>query len=508
MMNSPPMNFARRLIYLNKKLIDFSGRPYLPKIYASTTRNLVIRASRQVEKSTFLVMTILYLAVIRPGIQILYICPRAEQARLFARSRLIPTLTNSPLISRILIGDRPRRIPVMNLQFKNGSALFVRAAYHTADAVRGISADVLLVDECQDVAAGDLPVLKETLSHAEAGRMILSGTPKLIDNQLEAMFNQSTANEWIIRCSNCHHDAILDENCIGPTEIMCPACQAPLDKLAGRWVPRNPQSTWGDGFWINALMVPWKNNHDELLESQRTYDFARFRNEVLGLPVSLGEHVVTREQLEACCTDTPMAQDINDVPSAFRNRIIVGVDWGGGGAANTAVVVGFTRSEGLFEICHFARFRGREDPEFVKKSVAEICRKFTTRWIAADGLGNGSVYNRLLLDGIGCSAHLYAMLYSSTNSEPYQDGMLWKWQIGRTASIGYLFSYIHKKKIRFPRLIDSGTFLNEFACEVAEYDDKNRCITFTHPETQPDDALHATNYALQMATRGYCADVQ
>ena len=104
---------------------------------------------------------------------------------------------------------------------------------------------------------------------------------------------------------------MLDEHCIGPTGIMCPKCQSPLDKQSGRWVPRNPHSTWGDGFWINALMVPWKKNHDEILESQRTYDFARFRNEVLGLPVSLGEHIVTREQLEACCTNNPMARDIN-----------------------------------------------------------------------------------------------------------------------------------------------------------------------------------------------------
>jgi len=44
--------------------------------------------------------------------------------------------------------------------------VFVRAAYHSADAARGISADLLLVDEFQDIAAGDLPVLQETLSHS------------------------------------------------------------------------------------------------------------------------------------------------------------------------------------------------------------------------------------------------------------------------------------------------------------------------------------------------------
>jgi len=67
------MNFARRLVYLKNQLVDFSGRPYLSAIYASTARNIVVRASRQVEKSTFLALTILYLASTRPGIQILFV---------------------------------------------------------------------------------------------------------------------------------------------------------------------------------------------------------------------------------------------------------------------------------------------------------------------------------------------------------------------------------------------------------------------------------------------------
>jgi hypothetical protein len=198
-----------------------------------------------------------------------------------------------------------------------------------------------------------------------------------------------------------------------------------------------------------------------------------------------------------------MARTIEDVPYDFRDQMIVGIDWGGGGTARTAVVVGFVRPEGKFEVCHFARISGREDPDLVKRTVIEICRKFNARWIAADGLGNGSVYNRLLLDGIGYNANFYALLYSATGSEPFQDGVLWKLTIGRTSSIGYLFSCIHKKKIAFPRVGDCGTFLDEFACEVAEYDDKNRCVKYTHAETQPDDSMHAVNYALQIATRGF-----
>jgi hypothetical protein len=48
--------------------------------------------------------------------------------------------------------------------------------------------------------------------------------------------------------------------------------------------------------------------------------------------------------------------------------------------------------------------------------------------------------------------------------------------------------------------VDGGSYLDEFACEIAEYDELNRTVKYTHPETMQDDALHATNYALLVGT--------
>lgn len=502
MTTSPIMRFAERLVFLKGQLIDFTGRPYLPAIYNSTARNLVLRTSRQVEKSTFLALMILYLAVTCPGIQILLVCPRLEQAQVFMSTRLLSILTESPILRRALLG-KTRRTKVMNQAFANGSNLFVRAAFHTADSIRGISADVLLIDEFQDIAAGDLPVIREVQSHAKKPRMILCGTPKLIDNHLEAAFNESTAQEWRVRCPACGQDVALDERSMGPTGIVCPDCQAPLDAQTGRWIARNPNATWGDGYWINALMVPWRTNYDDILENQRSYASAQFRNEVLGLPVSLGDHVVTEQQLEACCTDTPMAKSIEDIPAEFRRNVVAGIDWGAGGSARTAIVVGFARPEGAFEICHLATIRGREDFEEVKRQTLELCRQFRVRWIGADGLGSGSIYNRQLRTELQFGAELYALNYSETDGRPAQDGILWKAAIARTGSIGHLIACIQKRKVRFPRLEDCRPFLADFAAEVAEYDDQRRAIKYTHATTQPDDVLHAANYALQIVTWGF-----
>ena len=497
------LEFCRRFVHLNRKLIKFDGRPYLPAIYASAGRNLVLRCSRQTEKSTFLANTIIYEACARPGTEILLVCPRREQARMFVRTRLLPVLLESPCIHRRLLGKTGRGPPVTNMRFTNGSRLFVRAAYRSADGCRGLSARLLLVDEFQDIAAGNLPVLQETLSHAAHGRTILTGTPKLIENHLEAMFRQSTANEWQVHCKKCDKGVILDERSLGPQGIACPDCHRPLDPRRGAWVARNPQATWGDGFWIGHPMVPWLN-YDEILQRQRIYGLAQFKNEVLGLPTSLGEHVVTRQELEACCGDEPMAGSIPDVPPAARPGLIAGIDWGGGGTSRTVLVIGVMDRDYCFHVCRLERFAADEDPSQVLNAVADRCRQFQVRLVGVDGGGNGHVLNRLLLERLGRdSVRLVAVLYSAAGQEPTRDGALVKWTVNRSATIGALFTRVKKQSLVFPRAEASGSFLDEFACEVAEYDDINRTVRYSHPQTQPDDALHATNYALLLGIRRF-----
>ncbi len=499
------LSFCERFVYLERQPISFAGRPYLPAIYAVEDRNIVLRCSRQTEKSTFLVNTILREACCKPGIQMLFVSPRLEQAQFFVRSRLLPSLEQSALIRRKLLGRNGRRPQVMNMEFVNGCGLHVRAAYHSGDACRGISAQLLLVDEFQDIAPGDLPTLQETMSHAKNGRTILTGTPKSIDNNLEVMFRNSTANEWTIVCPKCRKGVVLDERSLGPRSAICPDCAIELDPVAGSWVARNADAKWGCGYSISHLMVPWLN-YDDVLIRQQTYDICKFKNEVLGLPTTTGEHVVTRAELEACCTDGPMATKLAQVPPQGRHRLVAGIDWGGGGTSRTVLVIGFMRSDYKFQICRLERFAASEDPDRVLSDVAKRCDQFGIRLIAADGGGFGSVLNRLLCVRLQPARGLFAITYAPSRHEPRQDGVLWKWAIDRTASIGVLFSRVKKQMLLFPKLAEVSSYLDEFACEVAEYDDVNRSVRYSHPATMQDDCLHATNYALTLAVYAHTTE--
>jgi hypothetical protein len=486
--------FCEDFVRLDRAPLRFDGRPYLPAIY-EVQGNLVIRASRQVEKSTFLANTIIYEACRDPLTRILFVSPRAEQAGVFSNTRLVPLLHDSPVIRRHLLG-KGHRIRVRRMRFSNGAQLNIQGAFRTADASRGISANLLMVDEVQDIAPGDLPVLMETLSHATNKRVILTGTPKMIDNQLESYFNQSTANVWTMACPGCGRAVVIDERSIGPVGLICPDCQAPVDATAGCWVPRNPGAAWGAGFAISHPMVPWLD-YEEILERQRCYDPVHFRNEVLGLPTTLGEHIVTRSELEQCCTDVPLW----DALTPSSEMLFAGIDWGGGMVSRTVLVIGAMRPDFTFVIRHMSAFHAQEDYKRIIKELVRRCRPSRRLFFAADRSGNGHIYNRMLYDELWPGSSLYAIQYSNTEHEPVQEGVLRKWTVNRSASIGVLFGRIKRKQLLFPRLQDVDAYLDEFACETAVYDDKSRSTQYTHPDNQRDDFLHATNYALLLATR-------
>ena len=122
--------WTKSFVHLRGGPIDFNGRAYLQTIYESTASRLVIRASRQCEKSTFLTNSALYFACRHPGIHIVCVFPRQEQSLVFSHTRLLATIERSPVIKRLLLGSKPCKPPVMNMRFQNKSEIFIRSAFH------------------------------------------------------------------------------------------------------------------------------------------------------------------------------------------------------------------------------------------------------------------------------------------------------------------------------------------------------------------------------------------
>src|SRR5438132_9713139 len=96
-----PMNkpeFCESFVYLKKKPISFASRPYLRAPYNSSAQRLLIRASRQVEKT--------HLSgehdPVHGGEPAGHM-PPAWSKRVFSNSRLLPAILESPFIKRCLL---------------------------------------------------------------------------------------------------------------------------------------------------------------------------------------------------------------------------------------------------------------------------------------------------------------------------------------------------------------------------------------------------------------------
>lgn len=138
--------FVAKLVYLNGKPFDFTGRHYLKPIYNRPTRQLLLKTARQVEKTTFLGNNLTVNAVIQPYNKALYVSPSHMQTRQFSNEKLKPAIEGSPLIAQYF-QDSSVSTQVFEKGFTNGSYIFLRSAFRSADRTRGISAKDLCYDK-------------------------------------------------------------------------------------------------------------------------------------------------------------------------------------------------------------------------------------------------------------------------------------------------------------------------------------------------------------------------
>ena len=131
-----------------------------------------------------------------------------------------------------------------------------------------------------------------------------------------------------------------------------------------------------------------------------------------------------------------MAASYLEVPLQGRLHLIAGIDWGGGASARTVLTIGFLRPDNVFEVSHFSRFAANEDPNYVLDQVALRCRQLRVRYVGADGGGSGFHLNRLLVSRLRLP--MYAILYTTSDLPPRQNGVLFDWSVHRSRSIGNL----------------------------------------------------------------------
>ncbi len=493
---------------------SFEGRRYLKLPYDTPAKRTLFKCGRQVEKSTFLGNKSLAYAAINNAFNILYVSPTNQQTKVFSQDRLKEPMETSDILrawTTTKLSDN-----VFLKKFINRSQITLRYAYHNADRTRGIPADLILIDELQDVMTDNIPIIEECASHSPFKIFLYSGTPKSFDNAIEHYWSKfSTQNEWTVPCDrhgvpgdpSTWHWNVLGERNIGLKGLICDKCGEQIYAMRpeAQWSSLNPkvrrppqEGGLGDkayeGFRVPQLMVPWLD-WDEILVKRKTYPLSQFYNEVLGESHDSGTRPLTRQDIIDNCIEgffmTP--EKLAEVKGILggTSPVFAGIDWGTGEGSYTVLSLG-AYLNGKFTIFYIHRFEGQEtEPQVQLELIETLMKYWNVNLIGAD-YGGGFDRNDHLQRKLG-KDRVVKYQYSQPGTKTKWQPDLHRFLVHRTEVMSDIFSAIKRRDfIRFP---DFQGFETPFAKDMlnifSEYNEQLRQIQYQKSPSATDDSFHS-----------------
>lgn len=510
-----PSNFTEEVIRFPStktrelESFNFNERPYMRRIYDTPSNRILLMTARQVEKSTTLAIKAYTYTCLIPHFKVLYVSPSSTQTKQFSNDRIRELLATSPAL-RVWYPEHMTD-NVFEKKAVNRSQVSLRYAFLNADRCRGLSADMILKDEFQDLLLDNIPVIDEAASHSPYRIFIDSGTPKSEDNPIHHFWSVfSTQNEWAVPCERhglpkdpgTWHWNILDEANIGKHGLICSKCGHGISAMHPRatWVQTNhphPGGTVIEGFRIPQLMVPWIEWKD-LLAKYRDMPRPRFMNEALARSFDSGQRPLTMEDLQANCDDTfEMTKAfISDLMKRISSPIYAGIDWGQDSTKSYTVLVLAAYIDGKFTVFFAQRFEGMDaDTKVQIEKIKGLIQAFNVRRVGAD-YGGGHWPNTELLRTFG-QDRILRFQYAKTSTLMAWDSAVRRYKVHKHEVLGAVFAAIKRRDVfRFPKWEAwRRPFGQDMLSIFSEYNERTRGTEFKKAMNTTDDTMHAVTFA-------------
>ena len=387
--------------------------PFEPIFKLQVPYKTLLKCGRQVSKSTSLSSSGILRSAGTTYLRTLYVTPRFEQVRRLSTNYVRPFINNS-LIKSLLVNEECTQ-HVLQRSFINQAVMYFSFAFLDVDRVRGISCDCTAIDEIQDMDYDFIPVIQECMSASPLGLTVYSGTPKTLDNSVEALWGVTSKAEWVTKCDACGYWSMAAVQAdlmkmIGLKTVVCGKCARPINPRAGHWFHTDGKN-YPDfhGYHVPQIIMPMHyespRKWGELLgkrDGRGNYSGGKFLNEVLGESADVGVKLITLTDIKNASEPTW----VNTLEAACerikhcRLRVIA-ADWGGGGeegvSFTTAALCGLNAYNGKIE-CHFAfRFHAAFTHDEEARELLRIFRAGGCHIFAHDYGGAGSVRETLMI---------------------------------------------------------------------------------------------------------------
>lgn len=499
--------------------------------------------------------------VSRPPMRVIHLFPTLGQVSKYAKDKLDPTIRNSQdnfLSQRSLrfdpnlVGSVPEDT-LTEKSFIGDNKLRVDSIGKDADRIRGITEDVMLLDEIQDVPRVAIDNAVRILQHAKYGAkgggvQLFFGTPKQSGSYFWQLWNESDQRFFQLRCTNCEDYFFLYtleddewlEIWVRGQEVKCPHCGFHQEKEdavgGGRWIPTEVNNegkrvaaphkkSRNIGFHHNIMLSPLFDKEYVLKFYPKLNPLASdraWKNEVLGDFFRGGGMPLTMEDIITNALDETRGTS-KRIKDRSGKTIVLGMDWGDkdeeddnsggnqrGKSFTTAVIMSIDKS-GVYTIENAFRLK-KNDIMYKVEVIDKLFKNYHIQTAVADYMWGQETVRYIQYDMNYKNRFLGCFNSGNINKIFSYDPKYLRVTVNKDMMIEEIFGLIRRGKIRFPSkglAFEQMRWLMEHCTSMETVTrKKNENIVKKYVKgSGPNDGLMALMYAIiaykYLATGGF-----
>lgn len=498
----------------NSRPLDLKGRRPFVDIFNSKSNRKLLMGGRQIGKSVYLATESLILSALIPYLRSLIVLPRESQAKIISKDKLSLFADSSPALNKIKGGTGKDSVFIK--EFKNSSLISLKGAFRSADRIRSMYADVLYMDEMQDLLPEIIPVVEEVLSSAYIEDTDIKrtfdplirygGTVKTGRDPLSFYYDRySTKYEWAIPCDHHtpRHWVTISEKNIGKGGLICERCGNTIypDHEDAHWVALadNPKEKTILGWRLPQVIFPLSDW--SIITDKRDKYADKFWTEVLALPRDTSVHPITEKLFTSLCDNSSpnTAVKYKDWERYSRSYpTFAGIDWGPGAKSYTVLTIGGYFNTTKFRFFYMRKYEsGESDPEFLLNDLVKQINRFHVQLVGVDygfGFGMNDPLARRL------SIPVYQFQHSSSSILGKWSNTARRFILDRTGVLDKYFAAIKRHEFIFPAYKSIEELAQNFYAVDAVYNEQTGKMLYTHHPDDPDDAVHSSLYSFLVST--------
>lgn len=392
-----PRLWAQRHM-LNEKgqPIEFADRPGMQEIWDDLHPNSATQKPTQIGASLMLYTKAIHAAA-EQGKVCIYTMPTDSDAGRLVKGRIDRVIERSPYLRKLTGRDPDARVKGQrrvadNTEMKEfGEGMIYFDGTKGQTGALSVPADQLYHDEVDHSDQETLEMYRRRTDALPASQRVThqASTPTAEGIGINALFQDSTAAQWLVKCTHCRWEGPLDYELHTEGKLLylkCPnaQCGKALDPSNGHWVEQNP-GHWRHGYHIVRMMFARLGDEAFLADIHKEMDRSIYtwhaENMVLGVTSKQGVSSIDIELIKQIAFTETYAQQFAAEPGT--GPYYMGIDQG------DKLSIGIIRCDRKREgertrLVHFEEYRDPSKADGGWERAAELMELFGIQLCVTD----------------------------------------------------------------------------------------------------------------------------